>query len=56
MSHIFTLLGKSQCGGINRNIFLTLFRLRGGGGTFDATQDLNPLLLTNDCVYIVPTS
>ena len=40
---------------INRNIFLTLFRLRvggggGGGGAFDATQDLNPLLLTNDCL------
>ena len=28
----------------------------GGGGAFDATQDLNPLLLRNDCVYSVPTS
>ena len=28
----------------------------GGGGAFDATQDLNPLLLTNDCVYSVPIS
>ena len=28
----------------------------GGVGAFDATQDLNPLLLTNDCVYSVPTS
>ena len=33
---------------------LTLFRL--GGGGVDATQDLNPLLLTNDSVYGVPTS
>ena len=28
----------------------------GGGGTFDATQDLNPLLLTKDCVYSVLSS
>ena len=28
---------------------VTLFRL-GGGGAFDATQDLNPLLFTSDCV------
>ena len=35
-------------------IGLTLFRL--GEGAFDATHDLNPLLLTNDCVYSVPTS
>ena len=35
---------------------LTLFRLGEGGGAFDATLDLNPLLLTNDCVYSVPTS
>ena len=28
----------------------------GGGGAFDATRDLNPLLLTDDCVYSVPTS
>ena len=33
---------------------LTLFRL--GVGACDATQDLNPLLLTNDCVYSVPTT
>ena len=33
--------------------YLTLFRL---GGAFDATQDLNHLLLTNNCVYSVPTS
>ena len=26
------------------------------GGVFDTTQDLNPLLLTNDCVYSIPTS
>ena len=32
---------------------LTLFGL---GVAFDATQDLNPLLLTNDCVYSVPIS
>ena len=35
--------------------YSTLFRL-GGGGAFDASQGLNPLLLTNDCVYSVPTS
>ena len=28
----------------------------GGGGAFDATQDLNPLLLRNIRVYSVPTS
>ena len=28
----------------------------GGGGAFEATQDLNPLFFTNDCVYSVPTS
>ena len=28
----------------------------GAAGVFDATQDLNPLLLTSDCVYSVPTS
>ena len=44
------------------NYSLSLFRLGGGVGggggvgAFDATQDLNPLLLTNDCVYSVPTS
>ena len=32
---------------------LTLFRLGGGGWRH---PDLNPLLLTNDCVYSVPTS
>ena len=26
------------------------------GGGVDATQGLNPLLFTNDCVYSVPTS
>ena len=31
--------------------FLILFRLGvGGGGAFDATQDLYPLLFTNNCV------
>ena len=41
---------------IGYKIVLTLFRLGGGGGAFDTTQDLNPLLLMNDCVYSVPTS
>ena len=34
--------------------YSTLFRL--GRGAFDASQGLNPLLLTNDCVNSVPTS
>ena len=28
----------------------------GVGGGFDATRGLKPLLLTNDCIYSVPTS
>ena len=33
--------------------FLSLFKLGGGGGeALDTTQDLNLLLLTNDCIYI----
>ena len=43
-----------QSGNFHIQSGLTLFRLGGGGGAFDATQDLNPLLLTNDCVYSVP--
>ena len=35
-------------------LLLTLFRL--GGGAFDATLDLNPLLVTNDCLFSIPTS
>ena len=50
--HAFTCTLQACC--------LTLFRLAGEGGgggrAFDATQDLNPLLLRNDCVYSVPTS
>ena len=38
-------LNANKAGGPNQ--LPTLFRL---GGTFDATQDLNPLLLTNNCV------
>ena len=34
--------------------FLSLFKLGGGGRgeALDTTQDLNLLLLTNDCIYI----
>ena len=37
-------------------ICLTLFRLGGGGGAFDATEGFNHLLLTNDCAYSIPAS
>ena len=36
-------------------LMISQFKL-GGRGAFDATQDLNPLLISKDCVYSVPTS
>ena len=37
------------------NIIWTCLGGGGGGEGVDATQDLNPLLPTNNCVYSVPT-
>ena len=43
------------CATVNNvaNKCINLYQTGGGGGTLDATQDLNPLLLTNNCVYSV---
>ena len=47
IDHFMKLLAK----------YLTQFKLGGGGGgEFDATQDLNPLLLTKNFIYRVTTS
>ena len=45
-----------SCSATNFNPIQNVCVWAGGGGGVDATQDLNPLLLTNDCVYSVPTS
>ena len=38
------------------NNFISPIQTGRVGGAFDATLDLNPLLLTNDCLFSIPTS